>query len=112
MNVHFVEAPTFTRRLSAYTDDNAYSAFQLALIAQPEQGAVIAGSGGLRKARWGTAVRGKRGALRLIYSWEPRRSRFYLLLVYHKSRQSNLTAGQLRILRRTIEEEIDEKEGL
>jgi len=37
------------------------------LLADPEAGAIIPGSGGVRKLRWGVAGRGKRGGIRVIY---------------------------------------------
>jgi hypothetical protein len=49
--LHFVETPVFTRLIREYLDDDAYRAFQLALILRPEQGPLIRGSGGLRKVR-------------------------------------------------------------
>jgi len=47
--------------------DDEYRALQAPLILRPEQGAVIRGSGGLRKVRWGARGAGKRGGIRLIY---------------------------------------------
>ena len=39
---------------------------QLRLVSQPDAGAVIAGTGGLRKVRWTTAGCGKRGRTRVM----------------------------------------------
>ncbi len=47
--ITFVEAPAFTRMLPDYLDDDAYTALQWALVLYPEAGAVIPGSGGIRK---------------------------------------------------------------
>ncbi|MGC1817036.1 MAG: hypothetical protein WA900_05215 [Casimicrobiaceae bacterium] len=47
--------------------DDEYVRLQQALVEVPEAGAVIPGSGGIRKMRWGVADRGKRGGLRVIY---------------------------------------------
>ena len=79
--MHFVETPVFTRLIREYLDDDAYRAFQLALILRPEQGPVIRGSGGLRKVRWAAGTSGKRGGVRVIYYWDPPPSTFYFLYV-------------------------------
>lgn len=112
LDVHFIETPGFTRLISRHLDDDAYRALQVALILRPEQGPLIPHSGGLRKVRWGIGAMGKRGGLRIIYSWEARLAKFYLLFVYPKHAQGDLTAAQLRTLRRTVMEELRETEGL
>jgi len=49
--------------------------------------------------------RGKRGGIRAIYYWAPVRQTILMLLIYGKNEQDDLTPGQLRILKRLIEEE-------
>jgi len=44
-----IETPLFTRLVSEYLTDEEYAALQGALAANPESGALIRGSGGLRK---------------------------------------------------------------
>jgi len=65
--VKFIETPIFSRQLYDLLADDEYRALQLALLLRPEQGARIAGSGGLRKLRWRLRGKGKRGGLRIIY---------------------------------------------
>jgi len=105
LNVRFVETPVFTAQIVAALQDDSYHQLQLALLLRPEQGALIRGSGGLRKLRWGVADRGKRGGVRVIYLWHPDDQTFYMLYVYPKNVQSDLSSNQLRILRRLVEEE-------
>jgi len=62
----FVETKLFTRLVQEYLSDDGYAQLQQALIANPEAGSVIPGSGGVRKMRWSVAGRGKRGGLRII----------------------------------------------
>ena len=61
--MRFVETPVFTRELRRWLDDEHCRALQTALLLRPEQGAVIRGSGGLRKLRWAGPDTGKRGDL-------------------------------------------------
>jgi hypothetical protein len=77
----------------------------LALILQPQLGVLIRGSGGLRKLRWSSKGRGKRGGIRVIYYWNEASETFYMLFAYAKNEQEDLTAQQLRALRRLVREE-------
>ena len=99
-----IETPVFTRQATALWPDADYAALQRFLVAHPEAGAVIPGSGGLRKVRWSQAGGGKRGGVRVIYRWFPARQRLYLLLAYRKREADTLTRAQLAILRRMIDD--------
>lgn len=101
----FIETPVFTDLLRKALDDDTYRALQIALLLRPEQGALIPGSGGLRKIRWGAEGRGKRGGLRVIYFWEKARATCYMLFLYEKNEQGDLTAAQIRTLARLVREE-------
>lgn len=102
----FVETPVFTRELQDLMSDDDYRGLQSALLLRPEAGALIPGGGGLRKVRWGVAGTGKRGGLRLIYYWQKAEDCIYMLLVYRKSRQEDLTPQQLRVLRKLVKESL------
>ena len=67
--MRFVETPIFTRQIKEMLSEGEYRALQGALILRPAQGALIRGSGGLRKIRFGLRGRGKRGGARVIYYW-------------------------------------------
>ncbi len=103
--MRFVETPVFTGILRRLLDDESYRRLQLALMMRPEQGSVIPGSGGLRKLRWGTGAAGKRGGLRVIYHWMPLEGVFYMLYVYKKNEQDDLTPAQIRTLAKIVREE-------
>jgi hypothetical protein len=103
--MRFVETPVFTRAVTSLLSDEEYRQLQLALLIRPEQGALIRGSGGLRKLRWGAQGRGKRGGVRVIYYWHAGEQCFYMLLTYAKAVQDDMTPGQLRALRRLVQEE-------
>jgi hypothetical protein len=103
--MRFVETPVFTAALRRLLPDESYRALQLALLLRPEQGAVIPGSGGLRKLRWSADGRGKRGGLRVIYYWVAADEVCYMLYVYAKNEQGDLTPAQVRTLARLVREE-------
>jgi hypothetical protein len=100
----FIETPVFTELLSAYLSDSSYGEMQQALIMRPDAGKVIPGSRGLRKLRWRTEHRGKRGGLRVIYYWYVSGNTLYMLFIYKKNTQEDLTRDQIKMLSRLVEE--------
>lgn len=103
--MRFVETPVFTGLVTANLSDDEYRALQTSLLLRPEQGPLIPGSGGLRKVRWGAGGRGKRGGLRVIYFWAKDESVCYMLFLYRKSDQGDLTKTQVQVLSRLVREE-------
>ena len=101
----FVETPVFTSLVRRHLSDESYRALQLALLLRPEQGTVIRGSGGLRKLRWAAEGRGRRGGLRVIYYWAVAEEVCYMLYLYGKNEQADLTPAQVRTLGRLVREE-------
>ena len=102
--MRFVETPVFTRLVQDLLPDDDYRCLQFSLLLRPEAGAIIPGGGGLRKVRWSLPGKGKRGGLRVIYYWHRAEEVIYLLLIYQKSRQEDLTQEQLRLLRKLVKE--------
>ena len=56
----FIKTQTFTNLLIDLLDDDSYAKLQETLILNPDAGALIQGSGGLRKIRWGLSGKGKK----------------------------------------------------
>ena len=100
-----IETSVFTRQAQKLLNDDAYRDLQIALAERPDMGAVMVGSGGLRKVRWAVQGRGKRGGVRVIYYWVVERDRLLMLLMYPKSERDDLTREQVKILRKIVEEE-------
>ena len=94
----FVETPIFTKAIRVALPDEEYRTLQTALMLRPEQGMVIPGTDGLRKIRWSGKGHGKRGGYRAIYYWEKRSDSFYMLYIYPKNEQEDLTPKQTRLL--------------
>ena len=103
--MRFIETPIFTASLRRHLDDEEYRALQLSLLLRPTQGAIIQGGAGLRKLRWSAEGRGKRGGVRLIYYWEPANQTFYMLYLYKKNEQGDVTAAQIKVLAELVREE-------
>lgn len=97
-SVTFLEAPAFERIRESYLDDDQYQLLQAALMANPEAGVLIRGSGGLRKVRWAVDGKGKSGGLRVIYYWMTRDSHVLFLTLYHKSEMADLAQKDIKAL--------------
>lgn len=105
MRLSFRETTTFTRQITDLISDDDLSALEWALMARPDRGDLIRGSGGLRKIRWAGSGRGKRGGLRVIYYWHVPGETILFLLAYPKNEQDDLTPSQLKILKTIVENE-------
>lgn len=99
----FIETKLFSRLLSEYLTDDEYALLQAALVDAPDRGAVVPGSGGVRKLRWSQPGRGKRGGIRVIYYAKTRDGVIWMLTIYAKNEEENIPAHVLR----KIKEEID-----
>jgi hypothetical protein len=100
----FVETPLFTRLVGGYLDDEAYRSLQATLAKAPDAGAVIPGSGGVRKIRWRSRGRRKRGGARVIYFVRVERSVIWMLTIYAKNEPAAISPGMLEKIRREIED--------
>jgi mRNA-degrading endonuclease RelE of RelBE toxin-antitoxin system len=99
------ETAVFTKRVDKLLDKESYRLLQLRLLAAPEAGDIIQGTGGLRKVRWQGAGRGKRGGVRVVYYWATSDGVILLLMIYGKNERVDLTQDQKAILKRIVEEE-------
>lgn len=100
----FVETSLFSKLLDRYLSDDEYRLLQNHLIAHPDAGDVIRGSGGVRKVRWAVRGRGKSGGVRVIYYWAKADQQTFFLTLYGKGEKENLTAADLKRVVRLLEE--------
>lgn len=103
MTFRFIELQAFTEEVLRVADEESLREFQIELAANPESGALIQHSGGLRKARFRLPGRRKSGGARVIYLWLPNRGIFVLFMLYTKSACTTLSAAQLSRLRSAVE---------
>jgi len=99
----FIETRMFTRLVARYLSDEEYRSLQQYLLQVPDAGAVIAGSGGVRKLRWAAPGRGKRGGYRVIYFVQRPDGIIWMLTLYPKNVADNIPAHVLWQIRREIE---------
>ena len=98
-----IETPTFVRLASDYWNEEDRTGFINFIAVDPEAGDVVPGSGGVRKVRWGSAGRGKRGGVRVIYFNRLANGEIWLLLIYGKSVRQKIPAHVLRQIKEEIE---------
>jgi hypothetical protein len=103
--VELIETSIFSKQIAALLGDEEYGEFQFRIAAHPEAGAVIRGSGGIRKIRIAVGSRGKSGGARVIYYWAARRDVILLLYAYAKNRMADLTPKQVSQLAKAVKEE-------
>src|SRR4051812_8983666 len=76
--------------------DDDLRALEWMLVQQPDRGATIKGTGGLRKVRFAPPNwrRGKSGSIRVIYSLIPDLSIAVLFAAYGKGEKADLNEGE------------------
>ncbi|HEY3320641.1 MAG TPA: type II toxin-antitoxin system RelE/ParE family toxin [Planctomycetota bacterium] len=100
-----LETTIFTRQIEKLLGDDEKQNLLDYLIAAPDAGKVIKGSGGIRKVRWSGSGRGKRGGVRVIYYWQQTQI-MYLLVAYPKNKKDDLSAAELKVLEEVVQQEI------
>ena len=103
----FIELAPFVAFRERYWTDEELAGLQRFLIAAPDAGSLIRGSGGLRKVRWSVLQRGKRGGARVIYYWHVGTDRIYLTHGYAKNQHDDLTKTQLQVIQRLLRDVIN-----
>lgn len=77
------------------------SAIQSDLAKKPDRGAMVAGLGGVRKARVANPARGKgkRGGYRYLYLYLEKRDHIHLLILLDKNEQEDASQEERRQIR-------------
>lgn len=91
--IEFVETSIFTRQIKELATDDELKDLQAELIAQPDKGDIIKGTGGLRKVRMAVGNKGKSGSIRVLYVLALA-DKIYLILAYPKAVKDSLTAEE------------------
>lgn len=99
----FVETRLFTKLVNQLLTEESYAELQAELMENPDKGAVIRGSGGVRKIRWAAEGRGKRGGYRVIYFVRGDHGIIWMLTIFPKSVAESIPAHVLKQIRKEIE---------
>jgi len=79
------------------------AAMEGSIASAPEAHPVVAGTGGVRKARWGRQGKGKRGGVRAIYYYAPAREVVLMVTAYAKSEKEDLSHAEKECIRKSVE---------
>ena len=108
----FVELPIFRTRWKAMgLDDNELLRLQEELLADPQVGAVMRGTGGVRKMRFAFEHRGKSGSVRVIYVDFEIYEKIFLITAYTKDEKDNLSdseKNEIKHLIKLLEQQLKE----
>lgn len=105
MNRKFIWSDIFCKRWKelGFTEDDQIRLEKM-LISDPHVGKVIPGTHGLRKMRFAFEGGGKRSGSRICYVDIVRKESIYVILVYSKNEQDDLTPSQIKIINNLIDE--------
>ena len=78
------------------------AAMELHVADNPEIHPIVAGTGGVRKARWGRRGKGKRGGVRVIYFYRSASDVVYFLDIYAKNEKEDLTSADKQQLKELV----------
>lgn len=105
MSVRLItELPSFSKKAAKIFDSEELVELRDFLKDNPEKGDVIQGTGGIRKVRWASGGKGKRGGSRVIYFYHVVGSHIYLLTVYEKSNKEDITPDEKKQLKAIVSE--------
>ena len=109
----FVELPIFrTRWKEMGLNDDDLRRLQEELLSDPNIGAVMRGTGGVRKMRFAFQKRGKSGSVRVIYVDFEVYEKIFLITAYTKNEKDNLTDSERKEVKQLIgilEQQLEEK---
>lgn len=102
------ETPTFVAEARRLWSTEERLEFFAWIASEPDAGAVIKGSGGCRKVRWSRPGSSKRDGVRVIYFTRLAAGELCMLLEYPKSERDTIPGHILRMIRKEIEDGIDQ----
>lgn len=88
------ETPEYIRLAEKLLSDDERRDVLTYLAAHPKAGDLMEGTGGVRKLRWGRGGRGKSGGVRVIYYVHSDAMPLYLLTLFAKNEQANLSKAE------------------
>jgi hypothetical protein len=96
-----IETRLFTAKASKIWTVDQHQDFVVYIAANPEAGAVVPGSGGVRKVRWSKSGSGKNGGVRVIY-FNASLETLWLLTLYVKNERETLAPHELKRIKEAI----------
>ena len=101
---HLIETRAFSKEIAGLLAKRSllqsdYDALKKELAENPEKGTLLVGTGGVRKIRLKSSSRGKSGSFRICYFYYVSAEAIYLLVIFQKNEQENLSATEKKDLK-------------
>ncbi len=96
-----IETRLFTSKASKIWTADQHQEFVVYIAANPKAGAVVPGSGGVRKVRWSKSGSGKSGGVRVVY-FNTSLETLWLLTLYAKNERETLAPHELKRIKEAI----------
>jgi hypothetical protein len=101
--ITIVETKSFSARAEkCMSHREVFEAIEM-IAKNPRIGNIIEGTGGLRKVRFGTGGKGKRGGVRISYYYFNNATPVFLLTVFSKNEKDNLTRKERNQLAKSVQ---------
>ncbi len=111
----FVELPIFQKRWKELgLNDEDLKRLQSELLSDAKVGAVMRGTGGIRKMRFAFEKRGKSGSVRVIYIDFEVYEKIFLITAYNKNEKDNLSdseRSELKQMMKVLENQLKENKS-
>lgn len=92
--------PLFLKQADEHLSEEERMELTVYLAANPEDGDIIQGTGGIRKIRWAAEGTGKRGGYRVIYYYHSDDFPLAVLLLYRKNEKTDLTEKEKKMFKK------------
>ena len=102
MSAAIAYTTVYEKRVGKVLRAEERNAMELHIADNPEIHPVVAGTGGVRKARWGRKGKGKRSGVRVIYFYRSAADVVYFLDIYAKAVKEDLTAADKQQLKELV----------
>ncbi len=107
MKIKITPLRKFEKEVAALIDNRAllkedYEELKKALAETPELGPVITKTGGVRKIRLKSSTKGKSGGFRICYFYSPESKELFLLCIYGKNKQEDLSESDKKELKALV----------
>ena len=103
MKADVIATSKYERQVRRLLTEFERASMEDAIASSPAAHPVVPGAGGVRKARWGRQGKGKSGGVRVIYYYLVAGATVYLLSVYSKTEQSDMTPEGRKLARKFVE---------
>lgn len=100
----FIRLPSFEKAWKALgLGEDEYAGLEEMLLLNPKAGAVIEGSGGVRKVRFALPGKGKSGSVRVIYVDIMVDETIYMIYAYPKSAKEDLSKAEVAEFKKLVD---------